>query len=112
MSPLCQRKCCKNQSEKNGSRRKLINGININIYFKFLSQIKSKLLIQYFRKDEIFYAHDPEKKCKVGDIVLIQELPNKLTRLITHKVMDIIYPLGDITDPVTGEYLLSNLLSK
>uniref|UniRef100_A0A6M2DQD9 Putative mitochondrial/ ribosomal s17-like protein n=1 Tax=Xenopsylla cheopis TaxID=163159 RepID=A0A6M2DQD9_XENCH len=60
-------------------------------------------LLMYFRKDEIFYAHDPEKKCKVGDIVLIQELPNKLTRLITHKVMDIIYPLGDITDPVTGK---------
>ncbi|XP_026461825.1 28S ribosomal protein S17, mitochondrial-like [Ctenocephalides felis] len=60
-------------------------------------------LLMYFRKDEIFYAHDPEKKCKVGDIVLIEELPNKLTKLITHKVKEVVYPFGDITDPVTGK---------
>lgn len=60
-------------------------------------------LFQYFRKDEFIYAFDPEKKCKSGDIVLIQQLPQKMTRLITHKVMNIVYPLGDITDPLTGK---------
>lgn len=30
-------------------------------------------------------------------------LPQKLTRLITHKVKEVIYSLGDITDPLTGK---------
>lgn len=34
---------------------------------------------------------------------MIQQLPEKMTRLITHKVLDIIHPLGDITDPLTGK---------
>lgn len=49
------------------------------------------------------YAHDPEKLCKSGDIILIEELPHKLTTLITHKVNKVVYPLGDITDPITGK---------
>lgn len=36
-------------------------------------------------------------------MVLIQRLPEKLTRLITHKVVDIVYPCGDVTDPITGK---------
>lgn len=35
--------------------------------------------------------------------MLIEELPNKLTKLITHKVKEVVYPFGDITDPVTGK---------
>jgi small subunit ribosomal protein S17 len=30
---------------------------------------------------------------------LIQKLPQKLTRLITHKVIEVVYPCGDITNP-------------
>nr|CAD7448774.1 unnamed protein product [Timema bartmani] len=60
-------------------------------------------LKQYFNKEEFIYAHDPEKKCKTGDIVLIQELPEKMTRLISHMVKHVVYPLGDITDPLTGK---------
>jgi small subunit ribosomal protein S17 len=36
-------------------------------------------------------------------MVLIQQLPEKLTRLITHKVLEVVYPLGDVTDPITGK---------
>nr|CAD7607199.1 unnamed protein product [Timema genevievae] len=60
-------------------------------------------LKQYFNKEEFIYAHDPEKKCKTGDIVLIQELPEKMTRLISHMVKHVVYPLGDIIDPLTGK---------
>uniref|UniRef100_A0A4P6D9Q5 Putative mitochondrial ribosomal protein s17 rhodnius neglectus n=2 Tax=Rhodnius TaxID=13248 RepID=A0A4P6D9Q5_RHOPR len=60
-------------------------------------------LLMYFRKVSYIYAIDPEKKCKTGDIVLIEELPQKLTKLITHKVSEIIYPLGDVVDPLTGK---------
>lgn len=64
-------------------------------------------MFQYFRKDDFVYAHDPEKKCKTGDIVLIEQLPERMTRLITHKVKDIVYPLGDIVDPLTGKKVVA-----
>ncbi|KOC66966.1 28S ribosomal protein S17, mitochondrial [Habropoda laboriosa] len=60
-------------------------------------------LLTYFTKYEFVYAADTKKCCKTGDTVLIQNLPDKLTRVITHKVVDVIYPLGDIIDPVTGK---------
>lgn len=41
--------------------------------------------------------------CQTGDIVLIQALPQKLTKLITHEVKEVVYPFGDITDPITGK---------
>ncbi|XP_050424926.1 28S ribosomal protein S17, mitochondrial [Adelges cooleyi] len=60
-------------------------------------------LLMYFNKDEVFYAHDPQKLCKTGDVVLIQELPNKLTTLITHNVLKVVYPLGNVTDPISNK---------
>lgn len=60
-------------------------------------------LNMYFKKDEFYFVHDPSKKCKTGDIVLIKELPQRLTRLITHSIEEIVYPLGDVTDPITGK---------
>ncbi|KAI4496718.1 hypothetical protein M0804_000528 [Polistes exclamans] len=53
-----------------------------------------KHLLMYFKEYNFIYAHDPDRKCNIGDIVLIQMLPEKLTRLITHKVVDVIYPLA------------------
>lgn len=52
------------------------------------------------------FAHDPEKICKTGDIVLVRELPEKLTTLITHKVEKVVYQLGDIVDPITGKLVV------
>lgn len=61
------------------------------------------MFLKYFSKFEYVYAHDPDQKCKSGDLVLIQKLPEKLTRLITHEVKEVVYPMGDITDPLTGK---------
>ncbi|KAG5327245.1 RT17 protein, partial [Pseudoatta argentina] len=60
----------------------------------------------YFKENEFVYAHDPKKLCKTGDVILIKTLPQKLTRLITHEVVEVIYPLGDIVDPVTGKEIV------
>ncbi len=35
--------------------------------------------------------------------MLIEELPENLTRDITHAVLRVVYPSGDITDPITGK---------
>ena len=66
-----------------------------------------KHLLAYFKKHEFIYASDPSKCCRTGDTVLIQTLPVKLTRIITHQVVEVVYPLGDITDPVTGKRIVS-----
>lgn len=41
--------------------------------------------------------------CKTGDFVLIEQLPEPMTRDITHKVLQVVYPCGDVTDPITGK---------
>ncbi|CAD6208900.1 GSCOCG00010714001-RA-CDS [Cotesia congregata] len=64
-------------------------------------------LLMYFNEYEFVYAYDPYKLCKTGDTVLIQNLPERMTRLITHKVIEVVYPLGDITDPLTGKKVVS-----
>lgn len=60
-------------------------------------------LYMYFKKLESVYAYDPDKICKSGDIVLIQKLPQKMSKLITHKVLKVVYPLGDVVDPISGK---------
>ncbi|KAL0131890.1 hypothetical protein PUN28_003032 [Cardiocondyla obscurior] len=62
----------------------------------------------YFKEHDFVYANDPSKTCKTGDVVLIKTLPQKLTRLITHEVIEVVYPLGDIIDPVTGKAIVNN----
>ncbi|KAK3908663.1 28S ribosomal protein S17, mitochondrial [Frankliniella fusca] len=71
--------------------------------FKVKRLVLDTYLNMYFNEYEYIFAHDPQKICKNGDTVLLKKLPEKLTTLITHKVDRIIYPLGDITDPVTGK---------
>uniref|UniRef100_A0A0A9WG07 28S ribosomal protein S17, mitochondrial n=1 Tax=Lygus hesperus TaxID=30085 RepID=A0A0A9WG07_LYGHE len=58
-------------------------------------------LLMYFKNNTHVYAHDPDKKCKSGDVVLIEELPQKLSKEVTHRVVEIVYPMGDVIDPLT-----------
>lgn len=60
-------------------------------------------LLMYFNNYQFIYAADPQRVCKTGDTVLIRNLPKKLTRLITHEVVNVIYKLGDVIDPITGK---------
>lgn len=68
--------------------------------------ISTSFPFQYFKKDHFVFVHDPNKLCKTGDIVLVRELPKKLTKLITFSLEEVVYPLGDITDPITGKQVV------
>lgn len=35
--------------------------------------------------------------------MLVKEMPQKLTKIITHSIEEIVFPLGDVTDPITGK---------
>lgn len=71
----------------------------IAVAFSFVSKKK----LQFFEEETTVYAYDPEKKVKTGDIVLVRELDEKKTTLITHAVEKIVYKLGDIIDPITNK---------
>lgn len=64
--------------------------------------------LQYFKNIELIYAQDSKQVSKVGDIVLLEKLPEKITTLIQHTVKEVVYPLGDITDPVTGKKVVGD----
>ncbi|XP_034237105.1 28S ribosomal protein S17, mitochondrial [Thrips palmi] len=76
--------------------------------FKVRRLVLDTYLHMYFPEYEYIYAHDPQKICKTGDSVLLKKLPEKLTTLITHEVDRVVYPLGDVTDPVTGKKVTFN----
>lgn len=65
-------------------------------------------ILKYFNKDQFLFAHDPDKTCKTGDMVLIKELPQRLTRLLTHEVVKVVHPLGDVIDPITGKAVVGD----
>ncbi|XP_045133227.1 28S ribosomal protein S17, mitochondrial-like isoform X1 [Portunus trituberculatus] len=60
-------------------------------------------LNMYFPKHKNYYAHDPDGECKTGDIVVIRELPEKMSRVVTHSLIKMVYKFGDVTDPITGK---------
>ncbi|KAK8739942.1 hypothetical protein OTU49_003275 [Cherax quadricarinatus] len=65
-------------------------------------------LNMYFSEHKHYYAHDPEQQCKDGDIVLIKELPEKMTKAITHSLVKMIYKYGDVVDPISGKKVVLN----
>lgn len=60
-------------------------------------------LFQYFNEKYEYLAADPNELCKSGDVILIKELEEPLSDKIEHEVKKVIFPLGQITDPVTGK---------
>lgn len=55
----------------------------------------------FFRKQ--FRVLDSNDSSKLGDLVLIEQLPTPLGHLITHKISEIISPVGEMIDPITGK---------
>lgn len=59
-------------------------------------------MFQYFNSRKHYWAIENESKCDIGDIILIERLPRKLTTLVTHRVKEQVFKLGSVVDPVTG----------
>ena len=65
--------------------------------FKFDDFLKT-----HFRENEEMMVHDPEEKGKQGDWVLIRKLPQPLSLQVKHQLIKVVYPNGEMVDPVTG----------
>jgi len=72
-------------------------------YFEFDKSMKA-----FFKKTETFLAEDNGKLCKTGDMVIIGQLGigEKKVKDVTHKVQDMVFKLGDIKDPISGEMVV------
>ena len=49
-----------------------------------------------------------EKWCKTGDMVIISQLQasEKTAQDVSHKVQELVFKLGDIKDPISGEMVV------
>lgn len=104
MRSICETKRLENSHSKNGTGYQPEYGKSMSISHSITINLISICIIsQYFKKDSYVFAHDPLNQCKVGDTVLVKELPEKLTRLITHSVEEVVFSFGDITDPISGK---------
>lgn len=60
-------------------------------------------LQMYFKKRQDYHAAIEGHQCKIGDMVLIRQLPSRLTVDITHAVEKVVYRLGEVIDPLTDK---------
>ncbi|GAB6030520.1 37S ribosomal protein S17 mitochondrial [Chamberlinius hualienensis] len=64
-------------------------------------------LNMYFPEKYTFFAYDEKEIAKPSDLIIIKKRETPLTRKITHDVVKVVYPFGDITDPVTGKKVVA-----
>ena len=60
------------------------------------------MIFQYFSDKSHHWASDPDAKAKEGDLVLIKSMEEPQSDKVKHFVREIVFPLGNVTDPVTG----------
>ncbi|XP_014667378.1 PREDICTED: 28S ribosomal protein S17, mitochondrial-like [Priapulus caudatus] len=62
-------------------------------------------LHMYFKKRKDYHAalNLQDHTIKIGDVVLIRQLSERITLDVTHIVEKVVYPLGAVTDPITGK---------
>ncbi|KAI8505945.1 37S ribosomal protein S17 mitochondrial [Branchiostoma belcheri] len=73
---------------------------------KCVKMVLDPYIVKYFGKPRIFYAYDPEKKCTMGDVVLLKALaepaPTK-PHASTHEISEFVHQVGRIYDPIRGQ---------
>ncbi|XP_071479644.1 small ribosomal subunit protein uS17m-like [Diadema antillarum] len=92
-----------------GQVRKILLGQVIGTKMKKTAKVRVNRLqldpfvTQYFSRRSTVFAHDPEEEAKLGDIVLVKELPIKRSENVKYQMDRIIYSLGNVMDPITGK---------
>uniref|UniRef100_A0A914XPL6 Mitochondrial ribosomal protein S17 n=1 Tax=Plectus sambesii TaxID=2011161 RepID=A0A914XPL6_9BILA len=58
-------------------------------------------LHQFYAKSEDFWAFDGQGGARLGDLVLIRQMTEPLTRKVQHQVERTVFKHGNIVDPIT-----------
>ncbi|XP_033625893.1 28S ribosomal protein S17, mitochondrial-like [Asterias rubens] len=65
--------------------------------------VLDEYVMQYYPKRMTVFAHDAQQQAKEGDIVLVKKLPIPRSKNVKYDMEQIIYSLGNVTDPITGK---------
>ncbi|XP_037543272.1 28S ribosomal protein S17, mitochondrial isoform X1 [Nematolebias whitei] len=60
-------------------------------------------LLKYYNKRKTYFAHDALRQCTVGDVVLLKALPEPRSKHVKHELVEIVYKVGRVVDPLTGK---------
>ncbi|KAM5182149.1 small ribosomal subunit protein uS17m [Mantella aurantiaca] len=60
-------------------------------------------LLKYFNRRKTYFAHDAQRQCTIGDIVLLKALPERRGKHVRHELAEIIFKVGRVIDPLTGK---------
>lgn len=75
-------------------------------------------LHQFYAKSEDFWAFDGRSSARLGDVVLIRQMAEPLTRKVQHQIERTVFKHGNIIDPITkrrvvqDEFVDESLLKK
>ncbi|KAH9515742.1 37S ribosomal protein S17 mitochondrial [Bulinus truncatus] len=69
---------------------------------RVIQQVYDQRLHMFFAEPKDFKVFENKVKVNHGDIVKVEQLPEKLSVEVEHEVTEIIFPMGRIVDPLTG----------
>ncbi|VDK88665.1 unnamed protein product [Dibothriocephalus latus] len=62
----------------------------------------NKFLLKYYYQSKTYWTHTQDMKVDIGDIVLIEKCDPPIAFNTVYKLKRVVYPVGNIIDPVTG----------
>ncbi|VDP90149.1 unnamed protein product [Echinostoma caproni] len=62
----------------------------------------NRFLLKYYYQTATYWAHDQDIKTNIGDMVLVEKTNQPIAFHTMYKLKKIVYPIGQIRDPVTG----------
>lgn len=67
-------------------------------YFFFDTYVKA-----HYKHRAEFETFDENEKCQPGDWVIIEELPERMSLKVNHRIKKTVFTNGNIIDPLTGK---------
>ncbi|KAI8759621.1 28S ribosomal protein S17 mitochondrial [Biomphalaria glabrata] len=70
---------------------------------RVIQQVYDQRLHMFFPEPKDFKVFEDKVKVNHGDIVKIEQLPEKLSVEVEHEIVEVVFPMGRTVDPLTGK---------
>ena len=74
--------------------------------------VLDKFLMAYFKERTNYDVLDEKRLSNTGDWVLLEQLPERFSLEINHRVKKVIWMNGNIIDPITGKKCFNTFLQE
>lgn len=81
----------------------LSNAVNKSIKVQVVRYAFKQSLLCHFKERTNMDALDEKLETKPGDWVLLEQLPEKYSLTIAHRVRKLVWQTGNVIDPITGK---------